>query len=68
MRNPRKQTKGVESRDNGFIFHNMTIKESEEYTGKHGKGKFCSKCGAKKDTKKVKGKYLCHECRKDSNE
>lgn len=34
----------------------------------HGKGKNCSKCGAKKETKKMHGKFLCKECREEDSE
>lgn len=41
-----------------------TEKERESNgLGKHGMGKNCSNCLAKKKTKKVGKKFLCDECR-----
>jgi NADH pyrophosphatase NudC (nudix superfamily) len=35
----------------------------EEIPTKHGSGRFCTKCGKKKDTKKVGKIFLCKKCK-----
>lgn len=38
---------------------------TQESHSRHGAGKFCQLCGAKKETKKVDGKFVCKDgCRK----
>lgn len=41
--------------------------ELDSKPSQHGKGKVCSKCGGRKDTKKVGSKFFCKECREEIN-
>ncbi len=59
-----KKRKGITYMDSGFVVENMSI---DEVNSKHGRGKICSHCHLRKETKKVGSKFLCEECREKLN-
>lgn len=47
------------------ILAGLSYKDDEEKFTKHGRGKVCSECGKKKDTKKIGNRFLCLDCKKE---